>query len=159
PHLAAGPARLLRCPGEAWRRRIRPPGYRTVPLVDTRCLDIPPCPHARASIQARRSHVGAPRPRRAGTRGSCAGRRGGLPRRGAARLALASQRPGCAPPDRRLAMIIAIAIGLMLLAITDGACAGFRSSLGRSGLIRHRAADLRAARRGAALVAVLLTPA
>jgi len=56
-------------------------------------------------------------------------------------------------------MIIAIAIGLMLLAITDGACAGFRSSLGRSGLIRHRAADLRAARRGAALVAVLLTPA
>jgi hypothetical protein len=56
-------------------------------------------------------------------------------------------------------MIIAIAAALTFLAITDGACAGFRSSVGRSGLIKHRAADLRAARRGAALVAILLTPA
>lgn len=56
-------------------------------------------------------------------------------------------------------MIAAVAIGLALLALADGACAGFRSSVGRSGLISHRASDRRAARRGATVVIVLLTPA
>jgi hypothetical protein len=53
----------------------------------------------------------------------------------------------------------AVAAGLALLAVVDGACAGFRSSVGRSGLINHRASDHRAARRGAVVVAVLLAPA
>jgi hypothetical protein len=53
----------------------------------------------------------------------------------------------------------AVAAALLLLALVDGACAGFRASAGRTGLIRHRQADRRAARRGAALVAALMTPA
>ena len=55
-------------------------------------------------------------------------------------------------------MIAAVAGALIVLAIADGACAGFRSAAGRSGLINHRTADLRAASRGAALLAILLTP-
>lgn len=53
----------------------------------------------------------------------------------------------------------AVVVGLVLLALVDGACAGFRSSAGRSGLIEHRASDRRAARRGATVVVVLLIPA
>jgi hypothetical protein len=56
-------------------------------------------------------------------------------------------------------VIAAVAFALILLALMDGACAGFRSSVGRSGLISHRASDRRAARRGMTVVAVLLTPA
>jgi len=56
-------------------------------------------------------------------------------------------------------MIIAVAASLFALALVDGACAGFRSSVGRTGLINHRASDLRAARRGLGLVVVLLLPA
>jgi hypothetical protein len=56
-------------------------------------------------------------------------------------------------------MIATIAVGLAVLALADGACAGFRSSVGRSGLISHRASDRRAARRGVTVVAVLLMPA
>ena len=48
---------------------------------------------------------------------------------------------------------------LALLALIDGACAGFRSSVGRTGLVRHRAADLRAAVHGVVLVVALLLPA
>jgi hypothetical protein len=56
-------------------------------------------------------------------------------------------------------VIVAVAFGLILLALVDGACAGFRSSAGRTGLISHRASDRRAARRGLTVVTVLLTPA
>jgi hypothetical protein len=56
-------------------------------------------------------------------------------------------------------LIAVVAVSLTLLALADGACAAFRSSVGRTGLISHRASDMRAARRGAGLVAVLLTPA
>jgi hypothetical protein len=56
-------------------------------------------------------------------------------------------------------MTVAVATCLAVLALIDGACAGFRSSVGRSGLIDHRAEDRRAARRGAVLAAILLTPA
>jgi hypothetical protein len=56
--------------------------------------------------------------------------------------------------------VIAIVAGaLLLLALVDGACAGFRSSAGRTGLIDHRSADRHAARRGGTLVAILLSPA
>ena len=47
---------------------------------------------------------------------------------------------------------------LLVFAVLDGAFSGFRSSLGRTGLIRHRASDQRAHLRGAALVVVLLVP-
>jgi hypothetical protein len=50
------------------------------------------------------------------------------------------------------------ASGLVVLAMLDGAFSGFRSSLGRTGLIDHRAADRVAARRGAVLCCVLLLP-
>lgn len=56
-------------------------------------------------------------------------------------------------------MIAAVSVSLAVLALVDGACAGFRSSVGRSGLISHRASDRRAARRGATVAAILLTPA
>jgi hypothetical protein len=56
-------------------------------------------------------------------------------------------------------MIAVVPAGLLLLALVDGACAGFRSSAGRSGLINHRSSDRRAARRGTTLVAILLIPA
>ena len=45
-----------------------------------------------------------------------------------------------------------------MLALLDGAFAGFRSSAGRTGLIDHRAADRLAARRGCLLACALLTP-
>jgi hypothetical protein len=55
--------------------------------------------------------------------------------------------------------IAAVAGGLFALAILDGAFAGFRSSVGRTGLINHRQADRQAARRGAWLGCLLLAPA
>lgn len=60
---------------------------------------------------------------------------------------------------RVAALIAAVAVSLALLAVVDGACAGFRSSVGRSGLISHRASDRRAARRGATTAVILLAPA
>jgi len=48
--------------------------------------------------------------------------------------------------------------GLFALAFLDAAFAGFRSSAGRTGLIKHRAADFQAAARGVALLSVLLVP-
>jgi hypothetical protein len=51
-----------------------------------------------------------------------------------------------------------VAGGLLALAILDGAFSGFRASVGRTGLIDHRAADRRAARRGVALALLALTP-
>ena len=51
-----------------------------------------------------------------------------------------------------------VAAALLVLALLDGAFAGFRSSVGRTGLISHRNSDERAARRGAALSIVLLSP-
>ncbi|MGE5134816.1 MAG: oxidoreductase [Gemmatimonadota bacterium] len=55
-------------------------------------------------------------------------------------------------------MTAAAAAALIALALLDGAFAGFRSSVGRTGLISHRAADRLAARRGASLVCLLLAP-
>jgi len=52
----------------------------------------------------------------------------------------------------------AIAITLLVLALLDGAFAGFRASLGRTGLINHRKSDYQAAWRGTGLAGVLLTP-
>jgi len=51
-----------------------------------------------------------------------------------------------------------VASGLLVLAILDGAFSGFRASVGRTGLIDHRAADRLAARRGVALALLALTP-
>ncbi|MDX6258287.1 MAG: hypothetical protein QOJ11_4621 [Frankiales bacterium] len=48
---------------------------------------------------------------------------------------------------------------LLAIAGLDGAFAGFRASCGRTGLIRHRTEDRRAARSGLVLLAVLLVPA
>ncbi len=56
-------------------------------------------------------------------------------------------------------MTAAVAVALLILALLDGAFAGFRSSAGRTGLINHRKSDRLAARRGAGLVCVLLAPA
>jgi hypothetical protein len=56
-------------------------------------------------------------------------------------------------------MTAALAAALFSLAILDGSFAGFRSSAGRTGLIRHRQSDREAARRGAGLACVLLAPA
>jgi hypothetical protein len=55
-------------------------------------------------------------------------------------------------------MTAAVAVTLLLLALLDGAFAGFRSSAGRTGLINHRWSDQQAARRGAGLVCVMLAP-
>lgn len=52
----------------------------------------------------------------------------------------------------------AVTAALLTLAILDGAFAGFRSSVGRTGMIAQRNADLVAARRGTMLVLALLTP-
>jgi hypothetical protein len=52
----------------------------------------------------------------------------------------------------------AVTAALLTLALLDGAFAGFRSSVGRTGTINHRNADLLAARRGTILVLILLTP-
>ena len=56
-------------------------------------------------------------------------------------------------------MTAVLAAALLALAILDGAFAGFRSSAGRTGLISHRRYDRQAARRGAGLACVLLSPA
>lgn len=56
-------------------------------------------------------------------------------------------------------MTAAVAASLLVLALLDGSFAGFRASVGRNGLINHRQSDHQAARRGAGLVCVLLTPA
>ncbi|GAA3345996.1 hypothetical protein GCM10020358_55290 [Amorphoplanes nipponensis] len=48
--------------------------------------------------------------------------------------------------------------GLVVLAALDGAFAGFRSSCGRTGLIRRRREDIRAHLRGLATAAALLGP-
>lgn len=48
---------------------------------------------------------------------------------------------------------------LVALALLDGAFAGFRASVGRTGLVRHVTADRRASVRGALLGAGLLLPA
>jgi hypothetical protein len=55
-------------------------------------------------------------------------------------------------------MTAAVAGALVILAVLDGAFAGFRSSAGRTGLISHRQSDCRAAARGAGLAGVLLAP-
>jgi hypothetical protein len=52
-----------------------------------------------------------------------------------------------------------VAGALLVLAVLDGAFSGFRASAGRTGLIGHRAADWRAARRGVTLACLLLLPA
>lgn len=56
-------------------------------------------------------------------------------------------------------MTAAVAIALLILALLDGSFAGFRASVGRTGLINHRQSDYQAARRGATLVCILLAPA
>ncbi len=56
-------------------------------------------------------------------------------------------------------MTAAIAAALLVLALLDGSFAGFRASVGRTGLINHRRSDYQAARRGAVLICVLLAPA
>lgn len=55
-------------------------------------------------------------------------------------------------------MTAAVAAALLILAVADGAFAGFRSSVGRTGLISHRQSDYQAARRGAGLACLLLAP-
>ena len=65
-----------------------------------------------------------------------------------------------ANPRRAAAMTAFLAAAaLTVLALLDGAFAGFRASAGRTGLIDHRQADQVAGLRGAALTCVLLTPA
>lgn len=54
--------------------------------------------------------------------------------------------------------MIGLACALAALALVDGACSGFRSGAGRTGLVRHRDTDLRSAVRGTLLVSVLLSP-
>lgn len=48
---------------------------------------------------------------------------------------------------------------LVVLALVDGACSGFRAGLGRTGLIRHAEHDRRSTIVGLALVTVCLLPA
>jgi len=49
-----------------------------------------------------------------------------------------------------------VAAALSVLAVLDGTFAGFRSSLGRTGLLDHRRSDVRASVRGGVLVVALL---
>lgn len=56
-------------------------------------------------------------------------------------------------------MTVVTAAALVVLAACDGAFSGFRSSVGRSGLVDHRAEDARAQVRGLVVVAALLVPA
>lgn len=56
-------------------------------------------------------------------------------------------------------MTAAVAITLLILALLDGSFAGFRASVGRTGLINHRRSDYLAARRGTSMVCILLAPA
>jgi hypothetical protein len=53
---------------------------------------------------------------------------------------------------------VSLVAALLVLAALDGAFAGFRSSCGRTGLIRHRRQDVLAHLRGLAVSAMLLTP-
>jgi hypothetical protein len=53
---------------------------------------------------------------------------------------------------------LALAVALLFIAALDALFAGFRASCGRSGLVRHRRADVLASRRGLALGALLLAP-
>jgi hypothetical protein len=55
-------------------------------------------------------------------------------------------------------MTALIATALLALAVLDGAFSGFRASVGRTGLIDHRAGDRLAARRGVALALLALSP-
>lgn len=48
---------------------------------------------------------------------------------------------------------------LMAIVLVDGACSGFRASLGRTGLIHHLRRDRQASAGGVALVIILLAPA
>ncbi len=54
--------------------------------------------------------------------------------------------------------VVGVASALAVLGLLDGTLAGFRSSLGRSGAVEHRARDRVAARRGLLLMGVLLLP-
>ncbi|NHA68210.1 oxidoreductase [Phycicoccus flavus] len=54
--------------------------------------------------------------------------------------------------------VLVVAGALLALGLLDGALAGFRSSLGRTGAVDHRARDRVAARRGLGLMAALLLP-
>lgn len=56
-------------------------------------------------------------------------------------------------------MTVLVATALGVLGLLDGAFSGFRASLGRTGLVDHRTSDRAGLRRGAALVALLTTPA
>ncbi|MFT4265144.1 MAG: hypothetical protein QM572_17305 [Nocardioides sp.] len=53
----------------------------------------------------------------------------------------------------------AVVAAFVVLALADGACSGLRASFGRTGLVRHRARDVRAAATGVGMVAALLVPA
>ena len=61
--------------------------------------------------------------------------------------------------ESRLMPDILVLTGLVVVAGLDGAFAGFRASCGRTGLIRHRTQDRRAARSGLLLLSLLLVPA
>ena len=52
-----------------------------------------------------------------------------------------------------------VAVLLVALALVDGAFSGFRASVGRTGLVEHRASDVRGAVRGARICAALAVPA
>lgn len=52
-----------------------------------------------------------------------------------------------------------VVAALVVLAAADGAFSGFRSSVGRTGLVDHRGEDIRAQARGLVVVTVLLVPA
>jgi len=56
-------------------------------------------------------------------------------------------------------MTVLVSVALVILGLVDGAFSGFRSSLGRTGMVDHVASDRTALRRGAWLVVVLTTPA
>jgi hypothetical protein len=53
---------------------------------------------------------------------------------------------------------LTVAAALLVIASLDASFAGFRASCGRSGLVRHRPADVIASRRGLLLGALLLAP-
>lgn len=56
-------------------------------------------------------------------------------------------------------MTALVLVVLACLALLDGAFSGFRASLGRTGLVDHRAEDRRGLRRGVAVVVMLSVPA
>ncbi len=64
-----------------------------------------------------------------------------------------------ASDHRNQAMTALLAGILVMLALADGACSGFRAVLGRNGRIDHRSDDVRAARVGMIVVTLLLAPA